>query len=200
VLILASASQSRKNLLVNSGIDFFQFQSSFNEKTIKNDCIQDLSLELASAKANSILNKILEIDLKTSSFKILGCDSIFEFKGKAYGKPVDKNQAYQRWVEMSSNHGFLHTGHCLLFCDLKENEKTILIRKEVKKVISTKIFFSKLNDEEIKEYINSLEPLNCAGGFALEGIGGKYINKIEGCVSNVMGLSLPWLREELLKE
>ena len=55
-------------------------------------------------------------------------------------------------------------------------------------------------DEEIKSYVDSLEPLNCAGGFALEGIGGKYIEKIDGCFSNVMGLSLPWLRKSLIKQ
>ena len=48
--------------------------------------------------------------------------------------------------------------------------------------------------------MNTLEPLNCSGGFALEGKAGKYIEKIEGCFSNVMGLSLPWLRKELLEE
>jgi len=60
--------------------------------------------------------------------------------------------------------------------------------------------FSKLEDSEINSYVDSLEPLYCAGGFALEGIGGKYIEMIEGCFSNVMGLSLPWLRNELFKE
>ena len=57
-----------------------------------------------------------------------------------------------------------------------------------------------MRDEEIKTYVESLEPLNCAGGFALEGLGGKYIEKIDGCFSNVMGLSLPWLRKTLIKE
>ena len=57
-----------------------------------------------------------------------------------------------------------------------------------------------MQNEEIKSYVDSLEPLYCAGGFALEGRGGKYIEKIDGCFSNVMGLSLPWLRKNLIKE
>jgi septum formation protein len=57
-----------------------------------------------------------------------------------------------------------------------------------------------LQDEEIKNYVDTLEPLYCAGGFALEGKGGKYIERIDGCFSNVMGLSLPWLRKSLIKE
>ena len=70
----------------------------------------------------------------------------------------------------------------------------------IKKTVSSRVYFSKLEDWEIKTYVDSLEPLNCAGGFALEGKGGKYIEKIEGCFSNVMGLSLPWLRKSLIKE
>jgi len=54
-------------------------------------------------------------------------------------------------------------------------------------------------DREIKSYVDTNEPLYCAGGFALEGLGGKYIEKIDGCFSNVMGLSLPWLRENLYR-
>ena len=72
------------------------------------------------------------------------------------------------------------------------------MKKKLKKIISSKVYFSKLQDEEIKNYVDSLEPLNCAGGFALEGRGGKYIDRIEGCFSNVMGLSLPWLRENMI--
>ena len=72
--------------------------------------------------------------------------------------------------------------------------------RKIKKLVSSKVYFSKLKDNEIKKYVDSLEPLNCAGGFALEGQGGKYIDKIEGCFSNVMGLSLPWLRKSLIVE
>ena len=101
---------------------------------------------------------------------------------------------------MSASYGSLHTGHTLLFCELIKDGKKLILKKEVKKTISSKIFFSKLQNKEIAKYVDSLEPLNCAGGFALEGKGGKFIEKIEGCFSNVMGLSLPWLREKLLEE
>ncbi len=101
---------------------------------------------------------------------------------------------------MSESHGFLHTGHTLLFCELINNSTKLILKKEVKKTISSKVVFSKLQNKEISKYVDSLEPLNCAGGFALEGKGGKFIEKIDGCFSNVMGLSLPWLRKELLEE
>ena len=204
MLILASASQSRKKLLENSQIEFIQISSNFDEASIKEKKISDLALELSFQKANSIVLNIKEINLSTksnhSSIEILGCDSIFEFKGKAFGKPADREEAYRRWSEMSGNFGFLCTGHTLLICTYDPILREVRITKEIREIISSKVYFSKLKDEEIKSYVETLEPLYCAGGFALEGKGGKYIEKIEGCFSNVMGLSLPWLRKNLIKE
>ena len=204
MLILASNSISRKNLLKSANIKFFQISSFFDESLIKEENINKLALELSYCKADIVSKKIVDINLKErlnlTSFQILGCDSIFEFKGTAFGKPRNKEEAYKRWLEMSSNYGYLHTGHTLLFCEIFSKNKKVYRFKEVKKVISSKISFSKLHDSEISKYVNTLEPLNCSGGFALEGKAGKYIEKIEGCFSNVMGLSLPWLRKELFKE
>ena len=189
-------------MLKNSDIKFIQLSSSFDESLVKEKNISDLALKLSFSKAEIIKNKIKQFNLneKFISLEILGCDSIFEFKGRALGKPKDKEDAYQRWLEMSGNNGVLHTGHTLFFCELIDNDTKLILNKEVKKTISTKIFFSKLQSKEISKYTDSLEPLYCAGGFALEGKGGKFIEKIEGCFSNVMGLSLPWLRKELLEE
>ena len=204
MLILASASQSRKKLLENSQIEFIQISSKFDEASIKEKNVSNLALELSFQKANSLVLTIKEIDLPKdfnyNSVEILGCDSMFEFKGKAFGKPADKEEAYRRWSTMSGEYGFLHTGHTLLIGNFDLNSKVITVTKKIKKIVSSKVYFSELQDEEIKRYVNSLEPLNCAGGFALEGKGGKYIDKIEGCFSNVMGLSLPWLRKNLIKE
>ena len=101
---------------------------------------------------------------------------------------------------MSGEFGFLHTGHTLIIGNFDSTSKVLRVAKKVKKTVSTKVFFSRLQDEEIKSYVDSIEPLYCAGGFALEGKGGKYIEKIDGCFSNVMGLSLPWLRKSLINE
>ncbi len=204
MLILASASQSRKKLLENSQIKFIQISSNFDEALVKEKDISNLALELSFQKASSIALNIQEIDLSEkfnySSVEILGCDSIFEFKGEAFGKPADREEAYRRWSAMSGEFGFLHTGHTLLISTFDSTSKVLKVNKKIKKTISSKVCFSKLQDEEIKSYVDSLEPLYCAGGFALEGKGGKYIEKIDGCFSNVMGLSLPWLRKSLINE
>ena len=204
MLILASTSKSRKKLLQNADIQFIQFSSSFDESTIKQKNIINLASELSYSKAQTTLEKIEssneKFKLDNSSLEVLGCDSIFEFEGKAFGKPLNNNEAYERWLLMSSNSGYLHTGHTILFCEVTNNMKEIICKKKVREVISSKITFAKLEKDEIKNYVNSNEPLNCAGGFALEGRGGKYIEKIDGCFSNVMGLSLPWLRRKLLTQ
>ena len=204
MLILASSSISRKNLLKNADINFIQLSSFFDESLVTGKDIKDQALKLSFAKAEVIKNKILEINLnenlKLTSVEILGCDSIFEFNGKAFGKPKDNEDAYQRWLEMSASYLLLHTGHTLLFCELIDNGSKLSLKKKVQKTISSKIMFAKLQNKEISKYIDTLEPLNCAGGFALEGKGGKFIEKIDGCFSNVMGLSLPWLRKELFEE
>ena len=204
MLILASASLSRKKLLENSQIKFIQIPSNFDEASINEKDISNMALKLSFQKAKSIALNIKEINLPKefnySFLAILGCDSIFEFNGIAFGKPSDKEEAFKRWKRMSGEFGFLHTGHTLLLGNLDLSEKVIRVSKKISETVSSKVYFSKLQDEEIKSYVDSLEPLNCAGGFALEGRGGKYIEKIEGCFSNVMGLSLPWLRKSLINE
>ena len=163
-----------------------------------------MALELSFQKAKSLVLNIKEIELPEkfnyNSVEILGCDSIFEFKGRAFGKPSDKEEAYRRWSRMSGEFGFLHTGHTLLISTFDSTTKVLRVIKKFQKTVSSKVYFSKLENKEIKSYVDSKEPLYCAGGFALEGIGGKYIEKIDGCFSNVMGLSLPWLRKNLIKE
>ena len=203
MLILASASQSRKKLLENCQIEFIQISSDFDETTIQEKNILNLALELSFQKANSVSENIQKIsfpiEFNYGSLEILGCDSIFEFKGQAYGKPSNKEEAFIRWKKMSGEFGFLHTGHTLIIGNFDLTSKNFKCTEIIKKTISSRVYFSKLEDWEIKSYVDTYEPLFCAGGFALEGIGSKYIEKIEGCFSNVMGLSLPWLRKNLPK-
>ena len=203
MLILASASQSRKQLLENCQIQFVQIASNFNETSIKDKNIFNLALKLSFQKANSFSENIQNIsfpeELNSGPLEILGCDSIFEFKGEAYGKPSNEEEAFIRWKKMSGEFGLLHTGHTLIIGNFDSTSKIFKRAEIIKKTVSSRVYFSNLEDWEIKSYVDTNEPLYCAGGFALEGIGSKYIEKIEGCFSNVMGLSLPWLRKNLLK-
>ena len=125
--------------------------------------------------------------------------SVFVFEGEVFGKPQNKQQAIERWLRMSSNSGFLITGHAMLFePSLSFAEREVLpLEGLISKVVTTKIEFSELTLAEIQDYVSTGEPFECAGGFALEGKGGMFIDRLEGCYSNVIGLSLPWLRKTL---
>ena len=105
MLILASASQSRKKLLENCQIEFIQKSSDFDESTIQEENIFNLALELSFQKANSLSENIQNISLleefKYGPLEILGCDSIFEFKGEAYGKPSNKCLFFIIWFSIS---------------------------------------------------------------------------------------------------
>ncbi len=202
MLILASASIPRHHLLQQAEIPHEVIISHINEESFKFEDPNLLVKNLAIAKAKAVLSKLTKQKQnqgKDSHEKIvLGCDSIFLFENQIFGKPQSSEQAIERWKKMSSNGGHLITGHALLYKsrDLKES-KGQLYDQLISGVITTQVIFSKLTKKEIKDYVKTGEPLNCAGGFALEGKGGVYIESIEGCYSNVIGLSLPWLRKSL---
>ena len=120
---------------------------------------------------------------------VLGCDSLLEFEGEVFGKPRDSMEAITRWQRMAGGCGRLHTGHALVV-SADQNQ----FRQEV---VTTLVWFAALNAAQIEAYVASGEPLACAGGFALEGRGGMVVDRIEGCFSNVIGLSLPLLRRWL---
>jgi len=109
------------------------------------------------------------------------------FGGKIYGKPKSKDDAIARWRLMRGQVGEIHTGHALI-----APGGPTLVRDAV-----TRVYFADVDDDTIVAYVNSGEPLACAGAFSIDGKGGLLIEKIEGCHTNVIGLSLPLLRSML---
>ncbi len=177
-LILASASPSRLKLLQNAGINPVVCPSDFDESQIKLNDPTELVLTLAQKKAETVSAKFPN-DL------VLGCDSVLVVNGEIHGKPKDEKDAIARWQTMRGKVGELLTGMALI----SVNTNQILVKS-----CMTKVYFAMISDAQIIAYVNTKEPLNCAGCFALEGKGGLFIEKIEGCHSNVIGLSLPVLR------
>ena len=180
-LVLASASPARLKLLQRAGIDPIVCKSGFDESQIEAEEPSVLVTELAFCKANLVSQRYPN-DL------ILGCDSVLVLEGEIYGKPENETLAIALWQRMRGKTGDLYTGHALI--DPSQNRQ--LIRYRV-----TTVYFSKISDRAITDYVATGEPLACAGGFALEGRGGLFIDKIDGCYSNVIGLSLPLFREML---
>jgi septum formation protein len=179
--ILASASPARRKLLQMVGIEPTVCQSNFDESQIQLKDAEKLVNTLAKSKAEVVANYYKD-------GLILGCDSVLTVNDRIYGKPESPQIAIARWQEMRGNIGILYTGHALL--DLKQ--QTQIVRCGI-----TKVYFTNISDRAIEAYVATGEPLKCAGSFALEGKGGLFVEKIEGCHSNVIGLSLPLLHQML---
>lgn len=196
--VLASASSARRRLLETVGIKPIVLPSDFDESQVKLSdpaaLVQTLALQKAVSVATSIMTDFtcdipyFEEDYNLTESVILGCDSVLAFDGEIYGKPADTAEAIARWQKMRGQVGQLHTGHALI--DLQQ-DKTVA-RRQV-----TEVYFAKVSDAEIEAYVATGEPLKCAGGFAIEGKGGLFVEKLQGCHSNVIGLSLPLLRKML---
>jgi len=177
-LVLASASAARLRLLQIAGIEPLVCKSDFDESSIQSADPVELVEKLALAKAQVVAGKFQE-------GLILGCDSVLAFGGEIYGKPQSREEAIARWQQFRANVGILYTGHALI--ELPGGRQRV-------RYGATKVYFARVSDRQIEAYVASGEPLHCAGSFALEGRGGLFIEKLEGCHSNVIGLSLPLLR------
>ena len=201
MLVLASASKARQKLLDQIALRHKVIVSDFDETQVKELNLRMKVKLLAKCKADSVLKKLTKEKKALNTFQaLLGCDSLFEFEGEFFGKPINKEQLISRWQKMSGKSGFLHTGHYLISLDnLKSDIKDISPDKCCEEVVSTKIEFMSLSSRDIIKYASIPEPYYCAGGFAIEGKGGLFIKKIDGCFSNVIGLSLPWLKINLEK-
>ena len=181
--VLASASPARRKLLQMVGINPLVCQSNFDESQITVTDCEALVTTLAQCKAETVKDSF-------NDALILGCDSVLTIDGKIYGKPESAEVAIARWQQMRGNTGLLYTGHALL--DLRQ-------QRQILRCGITKVYFANISDRQIRDYVATGEPLKCAGSFALEGKGGLFIEKIEGCHSNVIGLSLPLLYQMLEK-
>ncbi|MEQ8752875.1 MAG: nucleoside triphosphate pyrophosphatase [Coleofasciculus sp. G1-WW12-02] len=179
--VLASASPARRRLLKNAGIEPIVCHSDFDESQVKVTDPVELVKTLAWHKAKTVVPKFDEA-------LVLGCDSVLSIQDEIHGKPANPQEAIARWQMMRGRVGELYTGHALI--DVSQ-DKTI-VRCGI-----TRVYFANVSDRAIQAYVATGEPLNCAGCFALEGRGGLFVEKLDGCHSNVIGLSLPLLYQML---
>ena len=177
--VLASASPARRRLLQNAGIEPIVRQSDFDESQVNFKDPVQLVQTLAQCKAETVATE------ETDAL-VLGCDSVLAIEGEIHGKPADASEAIARWQKMRGKVGDLLTGHALI--DTQQGKT--LVRCQV-----TRVYFAQVSDRQIEAYVATGEPLKCAGCFALEGKGGLFVEKISGCHTNVIGLSLPLLRQ-----
>jgi len=190
-LVLASASPARRATLTAGGVEPFVIVSEVDEDAVVAhygvDAAQDIALVLARAKAEAVA---ASAELPPDAV-VVGCDSVLDLDGAVHGKPADAAQARARWRAMRGRSGVLHTGHWLVDCRDEGSGATIGA------VASTVVHFADVTDTEIDAYVATGEPLAVAGGFTIDGRGGAFVRGVEGDHHNVVGLSLPLLRELL---
>ena len=121
---------------------------------------------------------------------VVGCDSMLEIDGRIVGKPGDPRTAVERWRSMRGATGILHTGHTLV---------RLPDGATAEGVSSTVVHFARPSDAEIEAYVATGEPLWCAGAFTIDGLGGAFVEGVEGDPHGVVGLSLPLLRRLVIE-
>jgi len=181
-VVLASASPARLAVLRGAGIDPDVIVSGVDEDKYSAPTTGELTQVLASAKASAVASSLTD-------GLVIGCDSMLDLDGRAYGKPASPEEAIRRWQEMSGKTGTLFTGHCLIDVASGKCEAA---------VASTTVRFGTPTDAEISAYVATGEPLNMAGAFTIEGLGGWFVDSIDGDHNNVIGISVPLLRRLLL--
>lgn len=179
--ILASASPARHQLLKSVGIMPIVQPSYYDESQVQLTRPDALVESLAAGKAQSVAVQ------QQPPALVLGCDSVLALEGQIYGKPHSAAEAVERWRVMRGQVGYLYTGHALI-----NVEQQCQVRHQI-----TEVHFAEISDLQVNAYVGTQEPLHCAGSFALDGYGGLFIDRIVGCHSNVIGLSLPLLRQML---
>jgi septum formation protein len=186
-LILASASEARLRTLRNAGLHPEVLVSGVDEAPEAAGGVAELTARLAQLKAEAVYARI---DHGSTPTLVIGCDSLLEVDGVGCGKPRTPPEAVRRWQEIRGRAATLHTGHHVIL-----RRGTAVATRAA--VASTLVHFAEITDAEIDAYVATTEPLNVAGGFTIDGLGGPFITRIEGDHHNVVGISLPLLRTML---
>jgi septum formation protein len=180
-IILASASPRRKELLQRIGLKFKVDPSNYEENISSelepHELAKSLSLEKAKLVAEKHMNAL-----------VIAADTFIVFEGKILGKPRTETEAKEMLETISGRQHSVITGFTII--DTENN-------KALSKAVETKVYIRKLSSNEIDAYVESKEPLDKAGAYAIQGLGSVIVEKIEGDYFNVVGLPLSALTETL---
>lgn len=182
-IVLASASERRQELLKRIVEDFTIKVSNFDEDSVsfKGD-IDEYVRELSEGKARDIAKTLGKHNI------IIAADTVVTYKNNILGKPKDSEDALRMLKMLSGNTHKVYSGVCVL------NNST---GKNITKSFFTEVKFSDLKDKDIKKYVDSKDPLDKAGAYGIQGNAGVFVEKINGCYYNVVGLPLNGLSKML---
>jgi septum formation protein len=181
-LVLASASPARLLTLRNAGVEPVVIVSGVDESLLDGLPPAELALQLAELKCAAVAGR----DEVPAGALVLGCDSVLDLDGEALGKPGDADEAVRRWQAMRGRTGILRTGHSL---------RDTATGRVAAATASTTVRFADVTDAEVAAYVATGEPLEVAGAFTVDGLGGAFVTGIEGDHHNVVGVSLPLVRD-----
>lgn len=183
-LILASASPRRAEVLRDAGLDFRIISSALDETPLNGESPQDLVRRLAESKAQLVGQRSIGPAL------IIAADTVVSADSKFFGKPRDADEGREMLRQLSGRTHKVHTGLAVL----RLPDQATRVELE-----TTEVSFAPVSEEEINAYISTGEPFDKAGAYAIQGRGGRYVTRIEGCYFNVVGLPLALLYR-ILKE
>lgn len=186
-VILASASPRRKELLEQAGISFTIMPSSAEEKPIE-DTPNVIAENLAFTKANDIYQQLKKE--KKDNFIVIGADTIVHYNNDILGKPEDEQEAYDMLSMLSDRTHQVYTGVCIIYKG--ESGKQVEIFSE-----RTDVTFYPITSYEIKNYIETGDPLDKAGSYGIQGPFAIHIREIKGDYNNVVGLPIAKLYQTL---
>ncbi len=181
-ILLASASPRRKEILGEMGIDFIVEPSRYEENNAQDLPPEDLAERQARGKAEEVARRL------APTCPVLGADTIVAINGEILGKPRDKDDAARMLSLLSGRTHEVMTGVAVVRSGMT-----------VSGVARTKVSFREMSKEDIEAYIETGEPMDKAGAYAIQGIGGRFVREIDGSRSNVIGLPKA-LTRKLLEE
>ncbi|HEY4837582.1 MAG TPA: Maf family protein [Candidatus Acidoferrales bacterium] len=176
-VILASASPRRAEILTVAGIPFVVRASKIDESRLPGESPENMVERLARAKAEDVARELLP----AGPTIILGADTVVVVNGEILGKPGNAATAREMLLKLRGREHRVITGFALL----RAQHKQIHVGHE-----TTRVWFSEITDAEIDSYVATGEPFDKAGAYAIQGIAGRYIPRIEGCYFNVVGLPM----------
>jgi|SRR5690242_3329058 len=186
-LILASASPRRAQILHDAGLRFEPMRTDVDERRKRGETARSMTRRLAKAKARAVVNKLRN---KTAEAIVIGADTIVEVKGALLGKPQSHQDARKMVAKLAGRTHRVVTSIAAI--RLPDHAQAIATE-------STRVRFARLSANEIAEYVKSGEPLDKAGAYGIQGVGGRFIEKIDGCYFNVVGLPLARLYRMLIQ-
>lgn len=184
-VILASKSPGRLGVLRGAGLEPKVIVSGFDESQVRDPVPTRLAARLAALKGETVIAQL------EGDFVLFACDSLLEFEGRAHGKPGTPAASIERWRRMRGREGLFHTGH---FVAVRRGG---MLTAQTR-IGTTALRFADLSDDEIEAYAATGEPERVAGGFTIDGRGGAYVTAIEGDPFNVIGISLPLVRQMVI--